>query len=180
MYFVCCKILGVAPGADEETIRAAYRKSAKELHPDVNDSDKASEYFIILKNAYEYLLEHRYSDAELEILWHQEQVKNSKLKRKTPEEEKQYFRKRRVENLSLQQILKQSRLARTIYLSFHVLFIFVGIWMLVHSVYDMIAHEPKEGVDPFSAYFTIVFGFFMGVTFTATFLFTGISYLRNK
>ena len=60
MYLFCCKILGVKPGADIETIKAAYRKSAKELHPDVSTSEKAHEYFTILQNAYEYLLNHPY------------------------------------------------------------------------------------------------------------------------
>lgn len=180
MYFVCCKILGIPPGANEETIRAAYRKSAKELHPDVNDSDKAAEYFIILKNAYQYLLENQYSDAELEILWHQEQVKQNQNRKKTPQEQEHYIHRRSVERLNLQDILRQSRLARTIYLSFHLLFIFIGIWMLINSVYNLIAHEPSEDVDPFSAYITIFFGFLMGITLTATFILTGISYLRSR
>ena len=67
MYFVCCKILGVKPGANLDTIKAAYRKSAKELHPDVNPSEKAQEYFIILKNAYQYLLTHQFTEREIDL-----------------------------------------------------------------------------------------------------------------
>ncbi len=37
------QILGVAPDADEKTIRQAFRKLARQYHPDVNPGDKAAE-----------------------------------------------------------------------------------------------------------------------------------------
>jgi DnaJ-class molecular chaperone len=48
--------LGVARGADEAAIKKAYRKLAKELHPDRNkDNPKASERFSQVTNAYDLL-----------------------------------------------------------------------------------------------------------------------------
>ncbi|MXO91339.1 DnaJ C-terminal domain-containing protein [Pontixanthobacter aquaemixtae] len=50
------KILGVARGASESDIKSAYRKLAKELHPDKNkDNPKASERFSAATNAYDLL-----------------------------------------------------------------------------------------------------------------------------
>jgi DnaJ-class molecular chaperone len=50
------KILGVARGADATEIKAAYRKLAKELHPDRNkDNPKASARFGQVTNAYDLL-----------------------------------------------------------------------------------------------------------------------------
>ena len=37
------QILGVAPDADEKAIRQAFRKLARQYHPDVNPGDKAAE-----------------------------------------------------------------------------------------------------------------------------------------
>jgi len=49
-------ILGVSKGADEKAIKLAYRKLAKELHPDKNkDNPKASERFSEVTQAYDLL-----------------------------------------------------------------------------------------------------------------------------
>ncbi|MBX9797400.1 J domain-containing protein [Sphingomonas sp.] len=49
-------VLGVARSADEAEIKKAYRKLAKELHPDRNkDNPKASERFATVTAAYDFL-----------------------------------------------------------------------------------------------------------------------------
>jgi DnaJ-class molecular chaperone len=49
-------ILGVARGASETDIKKAYRKLAKELHPDTNkDNPKAADRFAKVTNAYDLL-----------------------------------------------------------------------------------------------------------------------------
>lgn len=47
--------LGVAQDADEATIKKAYRRLARELHPDVNPSPAAQERFKEVSHAYEVL-----------------------------------------------------------------------------------------------------------------------------
>jgi curved DNA-binding protein len=48
--------LGVAPDADEQTIKQAYRKLARQYHPDVNPNDKqAEERFKEINEAYQAL-----------------------------------------------------------------------------------------------------------------------------
>lgn len=37
------EVLGIDKSADEDTIKKAYRKMAKQYHPDVNPGDKAAE-----------------------------------------------------------------------------------------------------------------------------------------
>src|SRR4030042_3503129 len=46
---------GVARGASQQQIQAAYRKQARKLHPDVNKSPDAEEKFKRLNEAHEVL-----------------------------------------------------------------------------------------------------------------------------
>jgi DnaJ-class molecular chaperone len=53
------EVLGIPREADQDTIRRAYRKLAREYHPDLNSDSEAEERFKELGEAYEVL-----SDAE--------------------------------------------------------------------------------------------------------------------
>ena len=53
----CYDILGVAPDATPDEIRAAYRRLARQYHPDVNPDPDASERFIAIHQAYEVLID---------------------------------------------------------------------------------------------------------------------------
>jgi hypothetical protein len=48
-------ILEISSSATEEEIRRAYRKKAKELHPDVNTSPDAHHQFLLVQKAYQIL-----------------------------------------------------------------------------------------------------------------------------
>lgn len=61
------KILGVERGADEKEIKRAYRKRARQLHPDINPNDKSAEAkFKEINEAYQVL-----SDKEKRALYDQ-------------------------------------------------------------------------------------------------------------
>lgn len=49
------EVLGVPRDADENTIKSAYRKLARQYHPDVNKSEDAEERFKEINEAYEVL-----------------------------------------------------------------------------------------------------------------------------
>lgn len=49
------EVLGVSRDASEEEIKKAYRKLARELHPDINPAEQAQERFKLVTHAYEVL-----------------------------------------------------------------------------------------------------------------------------
>lgn len=49
------EILGVAPSATADLIKAAYRKKAAQYHPDKNQSPEAPKYFRAVQEAYDVL-----------------------------------------------------------------------------------------------------------------------------
>ena len=51
------EVLGVARDASEDQIKKAYRKLARELHPDVNPEPVAQEKFKLVTHAYEVLID---------------------------------------------------------------------------------------------------------------------------
>ncbi|MFI5148734.1 MAG: J domain-containing protein [Bacteroidia bacterium] len=58
------KILGLEPGSDLESIHKAYRQLAKVYHPDLNNSEQANAFFILLNEAYTTL-----SDPHKKLLY---------------------------------------------------------------------------------------------------------------
>lgn len=54
-YEKSCDLLGVSYDADKYQIKLAYRKKAKEYHPDLNKSPDATTIFQQINNAYEFL-----------------------------------------------------------------------------------------------------------------------------
>jgi len=50
------EVLGVSRDASEDEIKKAYRKLARQLHPDVNPSPEAGEQFKLVTHAYEVLI----------------------------------------------------------------------------------------------------------------------------
>lgn len=60
-YEESCDLLGVSYDADKYQIKLAYRKKAKEYHPDLNKAANATQMFQKINDAYEFL-----SDANIE------------------------------------------------------------------------------------------------------------------
>jgi hypothetical protein len=53
------KVLGLEYGSTVDDVKRAYRKKARECHPDINPAPEAKDLFIIVTEAYEFLLTYR-------------------------------------------------------------------------------------------------------------------------
>lgn len=51
-------ILEISPGSGVLEIKKAFRKKAKKFHPDLNKNSGAQENFILINEAYEFLMKH--------------------------------------------------------------------------------------------------------------------------
>ncbi len=179
MYLTCCKILGVKPGADVEAIKTAYRKSAKELHPDVNPSEKAHYYFTILQNAYEYLLDHpEIAEKVREVISSENNFQYSGNKSHfAPGSIKQIYH---IQRYTLNELLKHSLTARILYIFFHIFFLTIGIYMIFRSLYDLFSLPVDPRTNAIAAYASIFFAFLFGMIITTIFLFTGYLFLKER
>lgn len=53
------KILGLPPDSSVDEIKKAYRKLARQYHPDINPSPEAKDHFILITEAYDFLMANR-------------------------------------------------------------------------------------------------------------------------
>lgn len=61
-----CSILGIDRKSSISQIKRAYRHKCKELHPDLNKKDKAHEDFILLHEAYHFMLKFKTKSFEID------------------------------------------------------------------------------------------------------------------
>lgn len=54
-----CKVLGVEHNASDMEIKRAFRKKAKETHPEFNSASDAEQQFITANEAYDILIHHK-------------------------------------------------------------------------------------------------------------------------
>lgn len=54
-----CKVLGVEHDASDMEIKGAFRRRAKETHPEINSTSDAEQQFILVNEAYDILIHHK-------------------------------------------------------------------------------------------------------------------------
>lgn len=72
------QILGLANGSSLDDIKKAYRNKAKQFHPDRNNEPYAHDKFVLITEAYEYLISHQKPGFSFKPNTKEEQKKHSR------------------------------------------------------------------------------------------------------
>lgn len=134
------QIVGVEPGASEEEIKTAYRRQVKTLHPDVNKAPGAHEQFVLLSQAYEYLL--RYGKVLVLEPTYEEEGAEQRRREQWQREKRARWEKRQQEKA-----MQRFRALQKIYQVFNVLVAFCFLYATVLAVdYALPLTEYQEEV----------------------------------
>lgn len=150
MYNSCCNILGISPGASQTEIKHAFREKAKLYHPDLNHSPYASQEFIKVKKAFDYLSSYNpqrtscYSKPFTHRTYqrrpyHKAQNFDYERYRKWQEHVRNFTSNHRNEF-----DFRTTLFGKIIYYFFHILFIFLGIYILIGPTLSVIT----DGIEP--------------------------------
>ena len=97
----CYRLLGLSSEADLEAIKASYRRLARKYHPDVNRDQTAQAQFILITEAYKFILARRDKQHSLDTY--------------SPPVQSEYEQQLKWKSYeSLQHLLRERRFARAV------------------------------------------------------------------
>lgn len=163
-------ILEIREGSPTDEIKRAYRKKAREFHPDINHSPGARDKFILATEAYEFLLVYKQKAAD------QEEEFN-----KIMEDWRKYRQARTRHKASVYSQASYSRFTNTkfykttrIYDGARIIFsLVISVGVLVYTVFGYIYrhHHPLPGEKPPSFWLLCAFLLFGMILFTISIIF---------
>ena len=153
MYSNYYQILQLPETARIQEIKSAYRRLAKKFHPDLNKSPDAHNNFILVNEAYEFLI--RLNTAPTRTVHNREHQKFSReqIYKKWVEHEREKARarvsneaKRKFEQFRKSPIYKTTQI---IYNFYDLFSISVGLLIIVASIIGLFSdYHSKEGIRP--------------------------------
>ena len=159
------KVLGLEPGCSVDDIKKAYRAKARKFHPDINPSANAKDMFIIVTEAYEFLL-----------TYYEKMRRNEEAYQKAMEEWRKY---RQARSRQKARVYAQTSFVRFKNTNFYrttrifdattlISSLLVSVLVLIAAVYGYIfrIHHPIPGVEDPSVWILIIFVMLGIVLFT--------------
>lgn len=185
-YNICCKILGVKPGADLSEIKKAFRIKAKLYHPDLNSSPNAAAEFIRVKKAFDYLCRFKGSFTNRPSVTY-----NRSSYRKDPYYHASSFDWDKYRKMHNQQFhytarhkddidFRSTMFGKIVFYFFHVLFLLAGIFIILVPLITLI----KNGLDPdrsiVATIFAITGALLFGIAMVVMVVLSGLSANTHK
>ncbi len=166
------KILGLPPDSPVYEIKKAYRKLARKYHPDINPSPEAKDHFILITEAYDFLMANHDKIKVDEIEFNQAMEDWRKYRQDRSRKRANSYAHTSYHNFRNTKFYKTTRIfdKTTIVFSF-----IVSILVLVYTVYGYIfrLRHPIPGVDNPS-----IFMFIMLILLGMVFFIISFIYLK--
>lgn len=172
------KILGLERGASLDQIKKAYRRKASIYHPDLNKKENATDIFIAVNEAYEYLCEqakaeksHDLRQEEIINAWRDYRREQAKKRAYTNSRIRyREFTKSKVYRTSM--VLNKAQILANLAVSVLIIFMAIFGYIIKLGMVD-------EGFDPPSLG-GFIFLLFMGAMFFMVSLAYLLAFYKNK
>lgn len=164
------KVLGLSPGSTADEIKKAYRKKARECHPDINPSPDAKDIFIRVTEAYEFLLTYREKIVSDEESYQQVMEEWRKYRQDRSRRRARVYAQASYTRFKNTNFYKTTRIFDGTTIIFSLI---VSIMVLVITVLGYIyrIHHPLPGVENPSVSILITFVIFGMILFVISFIY---------
>jgi hypothetical protein len=166
-------ILGLTPDASVEDIKKAYRIKARQYHPDINHASDAKELFIIITEAYDFLISYHEKIKTDEEAYHQAIEDWRKYRQHRSRKRAHAYARAPYSTFKNSNYYRTTRIfdGTTIIYGF-IIAVMVIVYTIIGYLYRL--NHPIPGLEKPS-----VFAFIMLLVLGTVFLFVSITYLRN-
>ena len=167
------KILGLTPDSTVEDIKKAYRVKARQYHPDINHAPDAKDLFIIITEAYDFLISYHEKIKNDEDAYHQAMDDWRKYRQHRSRKRAHAYARAPYSTFKNSNYYRTTRIfdGTTIIYGF-IVAVMVIIYTIIGYFYRL--NHPIPGLEKPS-----VFAFIMLLALGIVFLFVSIAYLRN-
>ena len=164
------KVLGLSQGSTADEIKKAYRKKARECHPDINPSPDAKDIFIRVTEAYEFLLTYREKIVSDEESYQQVMEEWRKYRQDRSRRRARVYAQASYTRFKNTNFYKTTRIFDGTTIIFSLI---VSIMVLVITVLGYIyrIHHPLPGVENPSVSILITFVIFGMILFVISFIY---------
>jgi hypothetical protein len=164
------KVLGLTPGSTDDDIKRAYRKKARECHPDINPAPEAKDLFIMVTEAYEFLLTYREKIASDEKAYQQAMDDWRKYRQNRSRQRARVYARAPYTRFKNTNFYKTTRIFDGTAIIASLL---VSIMVLIITIFGYIyrIHHPLPGIESPSVSILITFIIFGMLLFVISFIY---------
>lgn len=166
-------VLGLSSSASVEEIRKAYRKKARQFHPDINHAADAKDLFILITEAYDFLISYHENINSNEVAYSQALEDWRKYRQKRSRENAGAYARAPYSAFRNTKFYKTTRIFdKTTIIYGFIISIMVIVYTIIGYFYRL--NHPVPGLEKPS-----VFAFIMLLLLGIVFFIVSLAHFRN-